>query len=268
MMVDDAKIPWYSLHPRLLHLGKWTWWLIACAAVLYFFYTCSFKPLWQIGWRTHLYCREQFDPVESATGKKFRGGDWVTSRKILVYGAPGVKAREVRKAADGMRSIVDELHLNLSVQMVSTPPDAARSIAAATTNKGKIAARFDQNKFIARRLDERGMMFAEMVVVDAHFADPEWAFGLADFPSGVAVLQKSVTTPELGRHEGTHLLGYDRHDDFPYYVFGYPEGWYPAGRATLMMLRPMGSPQLSPRARDAVINFWRGLETKKRRYFK
>ncbi len=172
------------------------------------------------------------------------------------------------KRLKGMRSVVDELHLDLSVQLVPCPPDAASSITPATTHTGRIVSHFDLNKFIARRLDDRGMQFAEMVVVDAQFTNPEWAWGLTDFSSGTSVLQQGETSTDLGRHEGTHLLGYDRHDDFPYYVFGYPEGSLPGERNTLMMLQPKGSSILSPRAHDAVINFWRGLETKARRYCK
>jgi len=283
MMVENEKIPWYSLNPRQLHFGKWTWRFIKVAAVIFVLSAFSVKPLWQFGWRAHLYCPEQFFPVKSAKGKSFRGGDWVTSKKIIVYGAPGTNDALVYETAEGLRNIVDELHLDISVQLVPCPKDAEYSLIAATHPHGQVASqptahkwimtgkaisRFDLDTFIAHRLDARGMKFAEMVVVDAQFTNPDWAWGLTDFPSGTAVLQQGETGRELARHEGTHLLGYDRHDDFPYYVFGYPEGWLPSQRATLMMLLTKDTPQLSPRAHDAVINFWRGLETKKRRYFK
>ncbi len=266
--LPPERAPWYALHPRHLHFSKWTWRLLVVGLVIYFFYAYSVKPLWQFGWRTHLYCPEQFWPVKSAAGKQFHGGGWVTSRHILVYGAPGIRPYVVKQAADGMQSIVDELHLDLTVQLVPTPPDAAHSLAAATIHKSRFASQFDLDKFIAHRLDDRGMRYAEMVIVDAPFTDPSWAWGLTDFPSGTSVLQEQNTCHELGRHEGTHLLGYDRHDDFPYYVFGYPEAFLPSQRATLMMLLPKNSEQISPRARDAVLNFWHGLETKDRHYFK
>lgn len=268
VQAPPERVPWYSLHPRNLHFSKWTWRFLALAAVIYCGYAFSVKPLWQFGWRTHLYCPEQFFSVKSAMGKSFRGGDWVTSRHILVYGAPGTNAKLVREAAEGMRSMVDELHLDITVTLVHTPSDAACSLDAATRNKGKSNQQFDLDDFIAHRLDDRGMRFAEMVVVDAQFTDPVWAWGLTDFRSGTSVLQQQDMSRELARHEGTHLLGYDRHDDLPYYVFGYPEGFLPSERATLMMLLPKNSSQLSPRAHDAVINFWRGLETNKRHYFK
>jgi hypothetical protein len=74
---------------------------------------------------------------------------------------------------------------------------------------------------------------------------------------------------DLGRHEGTHLLGYDKHDDMPFYVIGYREHLIPSARNTLMMLMPKESSMLSPRARDALIYFWRGMEKMSgRRYFK
>ena len=265
--VPSEKVPWYTLNPRHLRFNKWSWRFLGVALVLFFCYGFNIKPLWQLEWRTHLFCLEQFASVKSAAGKTFKGGDWVNSREILVYGAPGVQESLVAQAADGMQSIVKELHLDLHVRQVPAPADALRSLAAATIHNSRVESHFDLDKFMERRLDDRGMRYAEMVVVDAQFKDPDWAWGLTYFPTGTAVLQASETTRTLARHEGTHLLGYDRHDDMPWYVFGYPEVPLPAQRDTLMMLLPKKSDQLSSRAHDAVVNFWRGMETGGKHYF-
>jgi len=262
------KVPWYSLNPRHLHFSKATWTLLAVALVIFLFYGFSIKPLWQFGWRHHLYTTENLWPEKSATGKKFASGSWVKSRKIIVYGAPKVSDAVVKDAADGMRSMVEEMHLDITVSKVPAPPEALRSIEAATICKHPGDKHFNMDKFIEHRLDDRGMQYAEMVVVDGPFTDPEWAWGLTYFAAGVSVLQETNTTRDLGRHEGTHLLGYNRHDDLPFYVLGYPEGLIPSQRDTLMMLLPKHSDQLSPRARDAVRQFWLGMETKDVHYFK
>lgn len=264
----NEKIPWYSLNPRHLRFSKWTLRLLSVVPVLFLLFGTSIKPLWQFGWRTHWICPEQFWSQKSATGKKLIGGDWVTSRKILVYGAPGVKQSSVEDAAAGITSVINELHLDLTVNIVSPSEDALHSLQAATNTDKLGIKHFDFDKFLAHRLDDRGMRFAEMVVVDAQFVDPCWAWGLTHFPSGTSVLQEQYTDVSLGRHEGTHLLGYNKHDDVPFYIIGYPENLAPANRDTLMMLLPKSSVQLSARARDAVLNFWHGLETKNIHYFK
>jgi hypothetical protein len=106
--------------------------------------------------------------------------------------------------------------------------------------------------------------------VDVPFRDPSWAWGLSEFSSGLAALQQDQTNVALGRHEGAHLIGYMRHDDdAPVMIFGYRESWPPRGRDTLMMLLPTASDALSERAHDALINFWRGMETRdQQRYFR
>lgn len=93
--------------------------------------------------------------------------------------------------------------------------------------------------------------------------------GTDEFQQRRFVLNEDVSGYDLGRHEGTHLLGYDKHDDLPWYVIGYPESWNPQDRNTLMMLLPKPSSELSERGRDALINFWKGMETMSgRQYFK
>ncbi|HEX2950576.1 MAG TPA: hypothetical protein VHV83_13595, partial [Armatimonadota bacterium] len=58
-------------------------------------------------------------------------------------------------------------------------------------------------------------------------------------------------------------------DDAPWYILGYREAANPLKRDTLMMLDVFPNPNLSERAHDALLAFWRGMERRDhQRYFK
>lgn len=255
------RVPWYSLNPKHLRFSKFTWRFIGVAGVIILFSLVSIKPLWIWGWRSHLYCLAQLKPVTSASGKTFKSGAWAKSKRIVVYGAQGMDEGRIELAFVGMRDIVNELGLDFTVEIIPLPKDAEASIKASIVRNPNGTESFDFDAFVERRLDDRGDRYGEMAVVDCEFADPSWAYGLTSFADGVCVLQQPMVNDDsLGRHEGTHLLGYDKHDDRPFYVFGYREHLIPSERNTLMMLMPKESSALSPRARDAVSNFWKGME--------
>ena len=261
-----APAPWYAFKLSGQRFSPFTWRLLAVAAVILFFSRVSVKPLWQFAWRHHLNCFSQFFRVKSATGKWYPGGAWVREKKILVYGAPGVAKMRVSDAATGLQSMVDEIGLGITVTAVPLPDDARASLHASLKQTGD-GTSFDYDAFLAHRLDDRGERFAEMVVVEEPFVDPNWAWGLTRFSEGVAVLQADKADVSLGRHEGAHLIGYDMHDDVPWYILGYPENLNPDNRDTLMMLLPKPSDALSARARDALLNFWRGEEEREKMTF-
>ncbi len=261
-----APVPWYSLNPKHLRLGRITQIVILVAGVVALSQMVSVKPLWQWGWRVPLYCWQQLQPITGASGRKYPGGGWTHGRRILVYGAPGVKGRAVREAAGGLRDLIDELGLDMHVEETTPPADALRDLA---TVVGKGNAGFDFDRFRDLRLDSRGEQYAEMVVVHQSFTDPTWAWGLSEYTPGLSVLQENMAGNELGKHEGAHLLGYFYHDDRPWEILGYHENWYPTGRDTLMMLMATTNHDLSDRARDALLNFWRGKEDREHeRYFR
>ncbi len=82
----------------------------------------------------------------------------------------------------------------------------------------------------------------------------------------MGILNAQLATSFTARHELGHLLGYHMHDTWPLVVLGYDNPQWASRRrthsgeyATLMMPDAEGY-ELSPRARDALIYFWRGLE--------
>jgi hypothetical protein len=239
--------------------------LCLCLAALPFCF--SARPLWQFAWRQGLYTITSFTAEKTASGGKVAGGAWRTSKRIRVYGMPDASPRVVAEAHAGMKSLVDELGLDIAVELAEAPPDAVAAYRDAQVSPGGDAVDFD--RFAALRLDQRGATYGEMVVFDGHFSDPAWAWGISSFRPGLAMLTETHSDANLGRHEGAHLIGYNKHDDFPWYVLGYREKSSPAARDTLMMLLPTGADALSDRARDALLNFWRGLERRDNtRYFR
>jgi hypothetical protein len=105
----------------------------------------------------------------------------------------------------------------------------------------------------------RGDPHADMLVVNTPLAGIAWAHGMATFTSGVGVFEEDNVSFHLGKHETGYLLGYLYHDSYPLYVLGYPWEGTPWGRDNLMMLYGVNC-ELSPRWRDALRYFWRGLE--------
>jgi hypothetical protein len=148
------------------------------------------------------------------------------------------------------------------VKLLPLPADARKDIEAATVKQGA-KFRLDFQKFTALRLEHRGQQYGELLLTAAEFADDPVVQGKALCGAGVVVL-RMARADNVVRHEGAHLLGYDKHDDFPYYVFGYQEGWMPEARSTMMMYSSTTQRDLSPRAKDALHYLWLGLEERQK----
>jgi hypothetical protein len=255
-----AKVPWYSLNPKHLRFSKFTQvFLLITLPALLLLKCVTIKPLWCLGWRVPLYGYAQFFPVKDSTGLFHAGGAWTRSKRIRVYAAPTLDYRDVEVTVQGLRMMADELGLDFTV-VKDAPADGLADIAACRVIDKAGEPHFDFDHFMALRLAHRGDQYGEMILTDDYFVDPDWAWGLTYFPAGVSVLQSAHAGTELARHEGAHLFGYDKHDDSPWYILGYREDPRPLHRNTLMMLNPTPSDALSPRARDALANFWRGME--------
>ena len=98
-----------------------------------------------------------------------------------------------------------------------------------------------------------------MLIVDDPIAETTWAHGMSMFSRGLVILERGNVSRQLGEHESAHLMGYMMHDTFPLFIIGYPWEDWPWRRDTLMVLYG-NSEQLSPRCREALQYFWRGME--------
>lgn len=263
---EPQKVPWYTLNPKHIRLSKFTRWFLIILGPIFLLNLISIKPLWQFGWTHYLYSMHNYLPLRAENGVWYAGGAWVTSRTIVVYGAPGVSPARTELAANALRGLVQELKLDMTVRSIPIPRDAEASLHSCLVRK-EGEELFNYSHFIALRLRDRGSRYAEVVIIRQPIKELTIAQGMTLHPPGICVLHEEVTDSSLARHEGAHLLGYDKHDSLPFWVIGYPEAFNPNGRDTLMTLTPSNSEALSPRAKDALIAYWRGLERQRHQKF-
>lgn len=265
-----SAVPWYKreikLNPKVFGISKPVRVLLWIALPLIILFCVTCVPFWRLGWRIPFYGMSNFMPVRTVSGRWLSGAAWFRGKEIRLYRVDAIETLKLTEAVQDMQGLADELNLNFTIKGLPLPDDARRDLQAATVGSG-YNARIDFEKFTALRLEHRGEQYAEMFLVNKGFADSS-AEGMTLCGSGIAVLHMA-RRDNLVRHEGTHLLGYDKHDDFPFYIVGYKEDWLPEGRDTMMMLRSINNRRLSSRAKDALYYLWLGLqERQKIQYFK
>lgn len=216
-------------------------------------------PIWRLFWRWHIYSFFNCSTVKDAHGQKREAWRWVEGRSIRVYALPGIRANHAETVASGVRDLLRDAGLDFTVEVRPIPPAVLEAYNASTITRDALT--FVSFRGLGSRLIELrdGDPHADVLVIDSRIEEAHWAYGMANFTSGLILARSDMSTPHLGKHEAGHLMGYMRHDSQPIFVFGYPcEGW-PWKRSTLMML--LGdNPNLSPRARDALRCFWEGME--------
>lgn len=254
------RYPWYSLNPRSIRKSA----LMRAVLVGLLLASVSIVPVWRLLWYRHVYALQNFQPVTDIHGRKRQAWRWSTSREIRVYQLPGIRAGQAEVIADGVRALLYDAGLRFTVRVRPLPKpifDAYRASLTRQKVNGQITTcvRFDEleSRLVALR---DGDPHADMLVVDAPIAECWWAHGMATFSSGLSLLEADSIDHHLGKHESAHLLGYMYHDTYPLWVLGY-RGEGNLMRDTLMMING-SSDTLSPRARDALRAFWRGMERK------
>ncbi|HOF88189.1 MAG TPA: hypothetical protein PLZ36_08830 [Armatimonadota bacterium] len=263
--------PWYlrEIRPdrRVFGIGRPVRIFMVITIPLILLYSVTCKPLWCLGWRYPFYAMSNFMPVRSASGQWHPGAAWIRAKDIRIYSEGAVGAAKQLVAVRDMQGLVDELGLDITVTAHAMPEDARRDLDAATVKQeGKY--RLDFQRLMALRLEHRGQRYAEIFLTGMEFADNPIIQGKALCGAGLVALRMG-RTDNVVRHEGAHLLGYDKHDDFPYYIVGYRESWLPEARDTMMMFSSTANRALSPRAKDALHHLWIGLEKRHGvRYFK
>jgi hypothetical protein len=166
-------------------------------------------------------------------------------------------------AAAGVKALLEDAGLDFKVEvrpMSEELMDAYHRCAERPNPPPGEEPRLDFRKLERELIVLRGEhQHADVLVVNVLISGAEWASGRASTFSGVAVLDWEALNTGLAKHEACHLMGYSLHDRMPLFVFGYGwEGW-PWDRHTLMGELSF-SDELSPRARDAVRSYWRGME--------
>jgi len=263
---EVEQFPWYSLNPRALKSSR-----IFHAILIGLLLACfSIVPVWRAGWYYPVYSAKAFFPMRDAHGRWRKAWQWCYGKEIRIYEGPGVQKRSGETIRQGVQAMVDEVKLDFKVKLLPMPPAILDAFTASTVKKMENGRPRTYVSFAAleKRLIEmrEGDPHADILIVDAPMTEAWWAHGMATFGSGLGVMEDENVDFHLGKHETGHLLGYLNHDDMPLFVFGYPWEDFPWKRDTLMMLFSP-STELSPRSRDALNAFWRGLEHRTGRKF-
>lgn len=224
----------------------------------------SVAPLWRLGWYWPVYSFGNFRKVKDAEGARREAWRWIEGRTIRIYRHPAVRVDHTEEVAAGVRALLDDAALDFTVEVHTMPDDVLAAYEGSLVEEnagGGLRRRFLSMKRLQSRLialregDPRG----EIIITDHPIAETKWAYGMASFSGGLVALTAEHAYFHTAKHEAGHLMGYMKHDSFPLFVIGYPwEGW-PRDRNTLMMLLSTNA-DLSPRARDALQYFWRGVE--------
>lgn len=259
-------VSFFELNPKKIGRTRLTRTLLFALLIV----SISITPLWRLFWYWPVYSAKCYTPVLDTRNHLRAAWHWVDGREIRVYAGPGVNPRQAVVIAQGAQAMVDDIGLDMHVVVKPLPEamrDAYQQSLVTKKIQGKMQTAIDFNKLERRLIEMRaGDPHADMIVSTAPIAECWWAHGMATFTSGLAILNNDNVNYHLGKHETGHLIGYLFHDDLPLFVIGYPWEGLPGRRDTLMVLLS-NSNDLSPRARDALHYFWRGLEGRAKKRF-
>jgi hypothetical protein len=274
---EEPKVGFFTLDPRKVGRKR----LLRTLLLVLLFVSVSVVPLWQLGWYWPIYAPRAFLPTLDTHNRPRAAWHWIDGKEIRVYGAPGVPNDRIITTADGVRAMVEDAGLAINVHVLPMPEpvlSAYRQSLVQGNFNGQRRQMISFNRLERRLIELRdGDPHADVLVVPESMTESWWAFGMATFTSGVGVLVADNVSFHLGKHETGHLLGYLVHDSLPLFVIGYPWEGMPfkvagfatgplAERNTLMLLYS-DSNDLSPRARDALHYFWRGIERRSGKRF-
>jgi hypothetical protein len=221
-------------------------------------------PEWRFLWSTHLLAFRDFWAPKAPGG--LPAWRWIDGRTIRITPGPGTHPQQVEEIRQGVQAMVDEAGLTGFTVAVAQPSAAVLAAYRSALVMKQVNGRA-QSCLSFKRLStalvalRAGDPHADMLVVEEPIAEAWWAHGMAEFPTGTAILEADMADFHLGKHETCHLLGYMIHDSYPLVVFGYAGEGNPWQRDTLMMINGQNN-DLSPRARDALHAFWEGVERK------
>lgn len=250
-----VRMPWYTLDPRKIGRTRFTRALIIGLLLVSF----SVVPFWRLGWYWPLYAASNFVPQRDARGHWRAAWRWVESKEIRVYQAPGTQRGSAEDVAAGVKELLRDTGMAFTVTVLPLPPEVLAAYRDSLLNKGG-ESQLSYTALCRRLISLReNDPHADMLVIDEPLAECWWAHGIADIATGTAVLRDMHADAHLGKHESAHLLGYRMHDSLPLFVFGYRGEGMPWSRDTLMMINGKSS-DVSPRTRDALRYFWRGME--------
>ncbi|MHB9107364.1 MAG: hypothetical protein ACYDCO_09955 [Armatimonadota bacterium] len=257
------RVSFFTLNPRKIGRSR----LVRALAVGLCIVSFSIVPLWRLLWYFPAYGFADFLPTRDVNGRFRAAWHWIDGKEIRIYPAPGVSMKDARTIEAGVQEMMDEVPLDFTVKALPMPPEVLKAYEESLVTKKDGQEMISYNRLRARLVTLReGDPHADMLVVKQPITECSWAHGMASFTSGVGVLVEGFVDERLGKHESCHLIGYHYHDSLPLFIAGYPWEGPPWNSDTLMVLYG-GNNELSPRARDALRYFWRGMERRSGKQF-
>jgi len=259
-----GRVSFFTLNPRKIGRSR----LVRALAIGLCIVSFSIVPLWRLLWYFPVYGFTDFFPTRDVNGRFRAAWHWIDGKEIRIYPGPGVSMKDARTIGDGVQEMVDEIPLDFTVKALPMPPKVLKAYQdSLVVNKKSGQTIISYYRLRARLIALReGDPHADMLVVSPPMKECSWAHGMASFTNGVGVLVVDFVDFHLGKHESCHLLGYQYHDSLPLFVIGYPWEGLPWNRDTLMVLYG-GNDEISPRTRDALRYFWRGMQRRSGKQF-
>jgi len=265
----DLHVPWYSLNPRNIRVRN-------LLPILIFFLLLTFvneKHLWQWDWEHGYHAHFNCHAVKDSHARNVEAWRWVEGKEIRVYFTPTMKQKATRFAAYNVQKLAEELGLELNAHAMPMPTRVTEALARSSATDGTTTTvNFD--RFCREMVASRDGHYAEIVYTTAKIDASADVVGAAVFNYGVSLIDPRRATASTVRHETAHLLGYHLHDDWPLVILGYSNPQWAKYQVKHNENPPLMMPwdsgfDLSPRAHDALIHFWHGLEQRTgKRYFK
>jgi len=260
---QPERVSFFTLNPRKIGRSR----LIRALAIGLCIVSFSILPLWRLLWYFPAYGCADFLPTRDVHGRFRAAWHWIDGKEIRIYPAPGVSTKDAETIRMGVQEMMDEVPLDFTVKAMPMPPEVLKAYRESLITKRDGQEMISYNRLRARLVALRdGDPHADMIITTQAMQECSWAHGMASFTSGVGVLVEGFVDTHLGKHESCHLIGYQYHDSLPLFIVGYPWEGAPWNRNTLMVLYG-GNNELSPRARDALRYFWRGMERRSGKKF-
>ena len=263
------SVPWYSLNPRHIRLRSFAPLLIGLLLLFFVNEKHLWQWDWQHGYHAHFNCRA----VPDSNGRSVEAWRWVEGKEIRVYTTPSMRLKTTRFAAHNAQALAEEIGLGVRARAMSPPARVTAALAQSTENTAT-GPTVNFTRFCRAMVTNRPGHYAEIVYTTAKIDASPDVVGAAVFNYGVALIDARRSTGSTVRHETAHLLGYHLHDTWPLVILGYSNPqwakYQEKGNENPPLMMPWDSGfDLSPRARDALIYFWRNLEQRTgERYFK
>lgn len=238
---------------------------VASALLLVLICLCfTVRPVWEWSWRSGPNAWMNCRPVKDDRHGKHEAWRWIRGREIWVYAEDAETRSSLADVKEGVEAAVRDSGVVMKVVVMTDPPPYAGEAfsKALVTRNGELC--FDYWRYAKTLTRIRTGAHADVVIMNHSFASPTWAHGMAVFDYGLAVVAGMRGDSHTAKHETTHMLGYQMHDDFPLWVIGYSdEPWWcfltgrPRREGLMVLLG--NDDRLRQRTLCALKAFWRKL---------